>query len=129
MLIKLNGADFQSIEDDVKDPQGDDIIFRESLGNGAQLDHEIEVYDTSGDVLVAWVKVPSVSGSSNTDIYMYYGNERHNFLHPERCRRVVQCGYEAVYHLHGDWNDSTGSHDGTGGSTQGYVSATDRQRS
>jgi len=31
-------------------------------------------------------------------------------------------GYEAVYHLHGDWNDSTGSHNATGGQTQGYVS-------
>ena len=122
VLIKLSGADFQSIEDDVKDPQGDDIIFRESLGNGAQLDHEIEVYDTSGDLLVAWVKVPSVSGSANTDFYMYYGNSGITSS-TENAAGVWSNGYEAVYHLHGDWNDSTGSHDGTGGSTQGYVNA------
>ena len=32
VMIKLTGADFQSIEDDVTDPDGDDIIFRTSPG-------------------------------------------------------------------------------------------------
>jgi hypothetical protein len=120
VMIKLTGADFQSIEDDVTDPDGDDIIFRESLG-GNQLDHEIEVYDTSSDLLVAWVKVPSVSGSSNTDFYMYYGNAGITSS-TQNAPGVWSNGYEAVYHLHDDWNDSTGSHNATGGQTQGYAS-------
>ncbi|MGD8764382.1 MAG: DUF2341 domain-containing protein, partial [Desulfobacteraceae bacterium] len=120
VMIKLTGADFQSVEDDVTDAEGDDIIFRESL-KGNQLDHEFEVYDTTSDILVAWVRVPSVSSSSNTDIYMLYGNSGITSS-TQNAPGVWSNGYEAVYHLHGDWNDSTGSHNGTGGQTQGYVS-------
>jgi len=120
VMIKLTGADFQSIEDDVTDPDGDDIIFRASLG-GPQLDHEIEVYDTTNDILVAWVKVPSVSSGSNTDIYMWYGNDCIT-TSTQNAPGVWSNGYEAVYHLHDDWNDSTGSHNGTSGQTQGYAS-------
>jgi hypothetical protein len=120
VMIKLTGADFQSIEDDVTDAEGDDIIFRSSF-KGDQLDHEFEVYNTTDDILVAWVKVPSVSGSSNTEIYMFYGNDCIT-ASSQNAPGVWSNGYEAVYHLHDDWNDSTGSHNGTGGQTQGYVS-------
>ncbi len=120
VMIKLTGADFQSIEDDVSDADGDDIIFRDAI-YGNMLDHEIEVYDPTNDILVAWVRVPSLSGSSNTDIYMFYGNECIT-TSTQNAPGVWSNGYEAVYHLHDDWNDSTGSHNGTGGQTQGYVS-------
>jgi len=99
--------------------EGDDIIFRDSP-KAHQLRHEFEVYDTSGDIMVAWVKVPSVSSSSNTDIYMYYGNGCITASNQD-APGVWSNGYEAVYHLHDDWNDSTGSHNGTGGHTQGYA--------
>jgi hypothetical protein len=43
------------------------------IGNdGLQLSHEVELY--SAGHLVAWVKVPSLSSSVNTTLYMYYGN-------------------------------------------------------
>ena len=51
-------------------PDGDDIYFTDS--NGVQLSHEIEFY--SSGHLVAWVKVPSLSSSVDTMLYMYYGN-------------------------------------------------------
>jgi hypothetical protein len=113
VMIKLTGADFQGIEDDVTDADGDDIIFRSSL-YGDQLDHEIEVYDTTNDVLVAWVKVPSVSGSSNTDIYMWYGNDCITSS-TQNAAGVWSSGYEAVYHLHDDYlnSEGTSARDGT----------------
>jgi hypothetical protein len=107
MMIEVTGADFQGIEDDVTDADGDDIIFRASL-NGDQLDHEIEVYDTTNDVLVAWVKVPSVSGSSNTDIWMYYGNDCITSS-TQNAAGVWSNSYEAVYHLHDDYLNSEGT--------------------
>ena len=58
------------------------------------------------------MKVPSVSGSSNTDIYMYYGNSGITSS-TQNAAGVWSNGYEAIYHLHDDWNDSTGSHNGT----------------
>jgi hypothetical protein len=52
---------------------GDDILFT-STDATTKLDHEIELYTTGTGQLVAWVKIPTLSDTSNTDIYMYYGN-------------------------------------------------------
>ena len=52
-------------------PNGDDILFTGDDG-ATKLDHEIESY-AAGD-LVAWVRVPSLSASTTTLVYMYYGN-------------------------------------------------------
>jgi hypothetical protein len=59
---------------------GYDILFTNSSvdwtgGSTAQkLDHEIEKYDSATGELVAWVRLPLLSSTSNTVIYMYYGN-------------------------------------------------------
>ncbi len=97
VLVMLTGTEFQTIEDDVTDADGDDIIFRESY-SGDQLSHEIEAYDTSNDLLVAWVKIPVLSGSSPTTIYMWYGNECivDSTAYPAD---VWSNGYKAVWHL------------------------------
>ncbi len=38
------------------------------------LDFEIENYDPETGSLVAWVRMPSISAESNTDLFLYYGN-------------------------------------------------------
>lgn len=50
-----------------------DILFTSSDGR-TKLDHEIEKYTPSTGELVAWVEVPTLSASNDTDIYIYYGN-------------------------------------------------------
>ncbi|TET82240.1 MAG: DUF2341 domain-containing protein, partial [Anaerolineales bacterium] len=52
---------------------GGDILFTSANGT-TKLDHEIETYVPGTGELVAWVEVPSLSGSVNTVLYMYYGN-------------------------------------------------------
>ncbi len=52
---------------------GGDILFTASDGT-TQLEHEIESYDAATGNLVAWVKVPALSASIDTDFYIYYGN-------------------------------------------------------
>ena len=52
---------------------GDDILFTSSDGH-TKLSHEIESYNSSTGALVAWVKVPTLSTSADTVLYMYYGN-------------------------------------------------------
>ena len=62
-------------DNDLKDKaqsDGDDIAFTDELGT--QLDHEIESYDSTNGNLIAWVNIPSISSSIDTQIYMYYGN-------------------------------------------------------
>ena len=43
------------------------------LSGTTKLSHEIEDYDSTNGDIVAWVKIPSLSSSSDTEIYMYYG--------------------------------------------------------
>jgi hypothetical protein len=52
---------------------GWDILFTAG-DETTRLQHEIESYNATTQNLVAWVKIPSLSSSANTDIYMYYGN-------------------------------------------------------
>ncbi|MFW9956417.1 MAG: DUF2341 domain-containing protein, partial [Candidatus Thorarchaeota archaeon] len=89
---------------------GDDIAF--SM-NGIALSHEIELFDQSYSPsqahLVAWVKVPTLSSSSDTTITMHYGNPAVSSLENPF---GVWNNYEAVYHMNssptsGPVDDST----------------------
>lgn len=74
---------------------GDDIRFKDSNGN--QLSHEIESYDGSTGTLWAHVKIPSLSSSSDTTIFIFYGDA--NASNQQNASDVWTDGYEAVYHL------------------------------
>lgn len=50
----------------------DDIAF--ATPDGTQLKHEIEKYTATTGELIAWVKIPTLLGASNTPFYLYYGN-------------------------------------------------------
>ena len=50
---------------------GFDILFTSSDGT-TKLSHEIEKYTSATGELVAWVKVPSLSSTADTVLYMYY---------------------------------------------------------
>jgi hypothetical protein len=91
---------------------GYDIVFRSpSCG---QLDHEIEKYDGSAGTLIAWVRVPTLSASTDTEIYMYYGDSSVT-CSPENPPGVWDSNYRGVWHLHDDLEDSTSNNnDGTG---------------
>ena len=75
VLISLSYTSLRSTAygGNVQHSEGYDIIFRDSTGE-TQLDHEIEAYDENNGTLLAWVRIPTLSKTSNTLIYMYYGN-------------------------------------------------------
>ncbi|OGL47348.1 MAG: hypothetical protein A2W05_00950 [Candidatus Schekmanbacteria bacterium RBG_16_38_10] len=80
---------------------GDDIVF--TLSDGlTQLNHEIESYNNlSGSrQMVAWVKIPTLSSSSDTTIYMYYGNQ--DAFAQQNPTSVWDSNYKAVWHLKED---------------------------
>ena len=52
---------------------GGDIVFVDRW-NSSQYNHEIEKYDRSTGELIAWVNITSLSSTSDTILYMYYGN-------------------------------------------------------
>ena len=94
---------------------GNDILFTSDNGT-TKLDHEIETYDSTTGELIAWVRVPTVSDSSDTDIFLYYGNP--SSASQQNPSGVWSNEYLAVWHLRQDsateTDDSTGnSNDGT----------------
>ncbi|MCK4365364.1 MAG: DUF2341 domain-containing protein, partial [Thermoplasmatales archaeon] len=59
---------------------GNDIIFMNTTAGWTtssytgRFPHEVEKWDKSNGELVAWVNVTSLSSTTNTSIYMYYGS-------------------------------------------------------
>ncbi len=75
---------------------GADLLFTAADGT-TRLAHEIDEYDaTAGKrILAAWVKVPSLSPTSDTELYLYYGNP-----HAEaQGDPAVWSDYAGVWHL------------------------------
>jgi hypothetical protein len=70
VLVKLDSSffDFNKAQDN-----GQDIRFTSS-DELTSLKYEIERWNKAGGKAEIWVKLPTVSGTSNTDFYMYYGN-------------------------------------------------------
>ncbi|MEJ2196577.1 MAG: DUF2341 domain-containing protein, partial [Ignavibacteriaceae bacterium] len=76
-------------------PDGDDILF--ILTDGTRLSHEIEKYDGSIGQLVAWVKIPSLSSSADTEFYLYYGNS--TCSSQQDTVNVWDSNYKGIWHL------------------------------
>jgi len=94
-------------------PDGDDILFTDQDNN--KLDHQIEYYDNASGRLIAWVRIPYLSSTTDTKIYMYYGNP--NCENQQNPTAVWDTSYKLVLHLNelaGIHYDSTiNANDGT----------------
>jgi len=105
-LINFTDTD---LRDDAQ-ADGDDILFT-NFDNTTKLSHEIEDYDSSDGTLTAWVKIPTVSSSSDTQIYMYYNNSAAS---NQEDITGTWTNYLWVHHLNDDFLDSTSNNiDGT----------------
>jgi len=85
---------------------GDDLLFTAADGT-TQLSHEIESYDSSTGELWVHVKLPSVSSSSDTTLYLYYGNSTAS--DQQAPADVWTNGYAGVWHLNEDSEPITDS--------------------
>ena len=81
---------------------GDDIFFILN-GEVTKLSHEIETFNGGTGELVAWVKIPSLSSTTDTELYLYYGNI--SAANQENTTDVWSNKYAAVWHL----NESSGN--------------------
>ena len=75
---------------------GDDILFTSSDGT-TKLSHQIELYDSGTGHLIAWVKVPSLSHTTDTVLYLYYGNS--GAANQEDASNVWDSDFQAVWHM------------------------------
>lgn len=56
----------------VTSASGYDIVFTSSAD--VLLDFDLESYDSGTGTVIAWVKIPTLSSATDTEIYIYYGN-------------------------------------------------------
>jgi len=107
---------------------GRDFVFTQSDAITV-LSHEIEKFDNTTGEVIAWVKLPIMSASSTTEIYMYYKGDTIGFDSAD----VWNDDYVLVWHLNqtstgtvGEFHDSTSNGNdgrGGGGNKVGYNAA------
>ncbi|EMR73342.1 protein of unknown function (DUF2341) [Thermoplasmatales archaeon SCGC AB-539-N05] len=112
ILVNLTDANLSS----KAQSDGDDIVFTNSTGT--KLNHEIENYTSGTGTLVAWVNVTSLSSTSDTEIYMYYGNS--TCSSQQNAADTWDSGYAMVHHLNEKpANDVAGHLDSTSNDNDG----------
>lgn len=93
---------------------GDDILFTSEDG-ATKLAHEIEYFNGTTGELKAWIKVPDLSSTVNTTIYMYYDNS--TSTNQQNATSVWDSNYRLVQHL--DETSGTSIGDSTSNSNPG----------
>jgi hypothetical protein len=106
-------------ETHVNDPNGYDIIFTDV--NGAALDYERESYNNENGELLAWVRIPNLSTSVDTDIKVLYGNAD---ISSDQSNPINVWGtnYTAVWHFE-DASISDATINGNNGVNNGTANA------
>jgi hypothetical protein len=95
----------------VQNLQGFDIIFTSDSAGQNLLDHEIDTYNSTTGAANFWVRIPSLSHTTDSTIYMWYGNPGVT-ISQENKPGVWSNSYAAVYHF-GNGSSATGT-DSTG---------------
>ena len=92
ILITLNSTtvDYASTQN-----SGQDIRFISAI-EGTNYEYEIELWNETGNSYV-WVKIPTVSNTSDTTFYMYYGNEY--VTDDQDATNVWDSNYLGVWHI------------------------------
>ncbi|MHB8053174.1 MAG: DUF2341 domain-containing protein, partial [Methanoregula sp.] len=75
---------------------GNDILFTSADGT-TKLDHEIENFTVSNGRLIAWVRIPSLSSTTDTALYMYFNNS--GAANQQNAAGVWDTNFKGVWHL------------------------------
>ncbi|MHA2100397.1 MAG: DUF2341 domain-containing protein, partial [Candidatus Kariarchaeaceae archaeon] len=96
LLINLYDEDLQ----DFTRSDGNDIVFTDY--SGTKLDHEIELFDKNYSLtqahLVTWVKIPSLSSTTDTTLFMYFNKPSQSSVE-ENPSSVWDSSYKAIWHM------------------------------
>ena len=119
-LISISSdADLETVANGghVENASGFDIIFTGDDGV-TKLDHQLEKYTATTGELIAWVRIPSLSTTNTTYIYVYYGNTA--ISANQSVNSTWSSGYKGVWHLNNNVltdGTSNGNNGTNGGST------------
>ncbi len=82
----------------VQNANGYDIIFSQDPEGASKLDHEIDSYNSVTGTASFWVRIPTLSHTVDTVIYLFYGNPSVT-VSQENKAGVWRNNYLSVYHL------------------------------
>ncbi|HUX55712.1 MAG TPA: DUF2341 domain-containing protein, partial [Bacteroidales bacterium] len=118
MLVSFTDPDLRTTGNGGKlqSANGYDVAFTDAAGN--PLKFEINQYNPGSGLYTAWVRVPVLSYSSNTDITMLYGKT--GIISNSSSTDTWSSDFVQVMHLDGDFQDATqfgnsGTNSGTSG--------------
>ncbi|MBN1187651.1 MAG: DUF2341 domain-containing protein, partial [Bacteroidales bacterium] len=124
VLINItNDADMATTANggNVENASGYDILFTDEDYN--LLDHELVSYNGSQGDLMAWVRVPALSATVNTELHVIYGNPQVS-TDLSSPMEAWDAGYMGVWHFDGDVDDATSNgEDLTNVNTSDYASS------
>ena len=100
----------------VANANGFDIGFYADSGGTTKLKWEVEKYNGTTGNLIAWVKIPTVSSTTDTLFYLFYGDPSITTDQSDPVN-TWESNFKAVYHLGNGTTltaiDSTGGNNGT----------------
>jgi len=82
----------------VQNANGFDIIFASDPAGTTKLDFEVESYNPATGQIVAWVRIPTLSHTKDTIVYLNYGNSSITTSQSNR-PGVWESSFKAVFHL------------------------------
>jgi hypothetical protein len=117
MLLSVTDPSLKTVANGggVGKSDGTDLLFISGSGT-TKLDYELESYNPSTGQVIAWIRIPSLSASADTSIYVYYGNA--TATDQQNKSGVWDSNFKAVYHL----GSSLGA-DSTSNANAGTVSS------
>jgi len=109
----------------VTNPNGYDIVFTSDAAGTLPLPYERESYNASTGAVDFWVQIPTLSSTSNTVFYMFYGNSSIT-TDQSTPTAVWDANFKGVWHLPNGTvlsaNDSTSN--GNNGTINGATATT-----
>jgi RHS repeat-associated protein len=102
----------------VQNANGFDVIFASDSNCTTKLNHEVETYNAASGAVNYWIKVPTLSHSADTTIYLCYGNAAVSTDQSNKTG-VWDANYKGVWHLANGSSLSPG--DSTGNSNNGTI--------
>lgn len=82
----------------VQNANGYDMIFTSDAAGQNKMDHEIDSYDPTTGTVAFWVRIPTLSHTADTSIYIWYGNSSIS-TSQENKSGVWSNHYVGVYHF------------------------------
>ena len=119
VLVSVTDATLRTISNGghVANFNGYDIGFYTDSSGSTKLKWEIESYNPVTGQLIAWVQIPTLSSTSDTSFYLFYGDPSITSDQSDRVN-TWDSNFKAVYHLGNGTtltaSDSTGGNNGTG---------------